>query len=151
MAARTVLPELARDSHLVTRMTSDYCVHFFAETPTVTRKEVWKRTKRIGAGGFGTVWLEKCIEGQESGNDKYRAVKVLRLPSSAQAQDAIAQCGRELEALAKFSQRKVHDSIFLYIMEAANWRCASIRGALLSPMGGMNTHHPSQYAWNTSH
>ncbi|KAH8161060.1 hypothetical protein CIB48_g7180 [Xylaria polymorpha] len=106
MAARTVLPELARDSHLVTRMTSDYCVHFFAETPTVTRKEVWKRTKRIGAGGFGTVWLEKCIEGQESGNDKYRAVKVLRLPSSAQAQDAIAQCGRELEALAKFSQRK---------------------------------------------
>ncbi|KAI0469097.1 kinase-like domain-containing protein [Xylaria cf. heliscus] len=106
MAATARLPELARDSRLVTRMTPDYCVHFFAETPTVTRKEIWKRTKRIGAGGFGTVWLEKCIEGHEGGNDTLRAVKVLELPSSAQTQEAIAQCGRELEALAKFSQRK---------------------------------------------
>ncbi|KAJ2981225.1 hypothetical protein NUW58_g6740 [Xylaria curta] len=35
MATTALLPELARDSCLVTLVTPDYCVHFFAETPTV--------------------------------------------------------------------------------------------------------------------
>lgn len=107
MAATSVLPELARDSQLETLVTSGYCIHIFSETPTVTRKEVWARVKRIGAGGFGTVWLENCINGHQNGNNVYRAVKELQLPSDVPTQEAIAKYRRELEALAKFSQAKV--------------------------------------------
>ncbi|KAF3761598.1 hypothetical protein M406DRAFT_333657 [Cryphonectria parasitica EP155] len=82
------------------------CSYFFADTPTVTRTEKWKRRKRIGAGGFLTVWLESCIEGQENKTDTQRAVKVLQLPSGAPSPRAIAQCGHELNTFAKFSQRK---------------------------------------------
>ncbi|KAL1862615.1 hypothetical protein Daus18300_008412 [Diaporthe australafricana] len=107
MTALAVLPELARDSQLATAVTSDCCMHFFAETPTSTRKEVWKRTKRLGSGGYGTVWLEICVEGQDIDvNNKCRAVKVLQLPTDAPVAEAVSRYGRELEALAKFSQRK---------------------------------------------
>ncbi len=98
------LPELARDSHLVTKPTPGYTIHFFAETPTVTRQEVWKREKRIGEGGSGIVWLETCVRGQEPGKDKLRAVKVIPI---REGQSTVAEFARELEALAKFSQRKV--------------------------------------------
>lgn len=107
MNAPAVLPELARDSQLDTVVTHGFCMHSFKETPLLTRKEVWKRKKRIGSGGFGTVWLETCIEGQDSEDNKYRAVKVLQLPTDSPFSQAISQYGRELEALAKFSQSKV--------------------------------------------
>jgi len=102
--AESRLPELARDSRLVTQRMSEHTVHFFAETPIVTRPEVWKRTRRIGAGGFGTVWLERCVQGHQPGNDVERAVKVIHLSGG---HSTVVAYRRELEALAKFSQRKV--------------------------------------------
>jgi len=102
--SRLRLPELARDSHLETQLMPEHTVHFFTETPTITRQEVWKRTRRIGVGGFGTVWLEKCVRGHQPGNDVARAVKVIHLSGGP---SAVVAYGRELEALAKFSQRKV--------------------------------------------
>ncbi|KAH8896323.1 kinase-like protein, partial [Thozetella sp. PMI_491] len=103
-----LLPELARDSHLDTHVAPEHCIHSFVESPTITRREVWKRTKHIGTGGFGTVWLETCIQGHEKEDGALRAVKVLQLPPGAQVdpQRGIITYGRELEALAKFSHKK---------------------------------------------
>jgi len=107
MAEESALPELVRDTELKTDVTPGYCTHTFHETPSAPRKEVWKRTKQIGAGGFGTVWLETCTKGWGNATDKLRAVKVLQLPSGKDASPNIAQYGRELETLAKFSLPKV--------------------------------------------
>lgn len=102
--AKSHLPELARDSRLETERTSERTVHFFTESPTIVRQEVWKQTQRIGAGGFGTVFLEQCVAGHQPGNHMLRAVKVIHLSGN---QSNVAVYGRELEALTKFSQRKV--------------------------------------------
>ena len=100
--AMSRLPELARDSHLETTRTSEVTEHFFAESPTVVRREVWRQKRRIGWGAFGSVWVEECIAGHRPDNSRERAVKVIHL-SGVHSN----VYGRELEALAKFSQRKV--------------------------------------------
>ncbi|KAK4209361.1 hypothetical protein QBC37DRAFT_450559 [Rhypophila decipiens] len=58
------LPELVRDSELETKFDSGRrTIHFFHDTPTTTRQEVWQREKKpIGRGAFGEVWLEKPEE-----------------------------------------------------------------------------------------
>lgn len=103
------LPELVRDSQLETRFASKgQIVHIFRDTPTTAREEVWKRGKKpIGRGAFGEVWLEKCIKGQEPGGPETRAVKVLRLIPQGEIRLEVSDYSRELEALVKFSQRKV--------------------------------------------
>jgi hypothetical protein len=101
------LPDLVRDSKLETHfLPGDIVetVHTYHEPdPTsqrrlVSRSEHWQRQRRIGGGGFGSVWLEKCTEGHH--DIQVRAIK--RIEISAQV-----DYNRELEAIAKFSHRKV--------------------------------------------
>jgi hypothetical protein len=67
------------------------------------RQEIWIREKRLGHGGFGVVWLERAHSNNQF-SAGLRAVKELRL---GREDDRRRECIRELEALIKFSQRKV--------------------------------------------
>jgi hypothetical protein len=105
------LLDLVRDSELETHF-SPTCdvetVHTYHErSPTVRGKlvawrEHWQRLKKVGGGGFGSVWLENCTEpGQHE--PKVRAVKQMEINRWSIRLDY----NRELEAIAKFSHRKV--------------------------------------------
>jgi hypothetical protein len=68
----------------------------------IPRKEYWMVERHVGGGGFGSIWLEKCIHGTMNGT--VRAVKKIALgPQGLKDVTYI----RELEAAAKFSQPKV--------------------------------------------
>lgn len=75
----------------------------------MTRSEHWRLQERIGGGGFGTIWLEKCIKGGRPsvlGQDgSVRAVKQIDLDTRLGPVDY----HRELEAIAKFSHPHVGD------------------------------------------
>lgn len=105
------LPDLVRDSKLETHFLPDSSVetvHTYLESdPTsqqrlVTRSEHWKRQKKIGGGGFGSVWLEKCTKGGRRGIE-VRAIKQIEIDRRS----ARIDYNRELEAIAKFSHWKV--------------------------------------------
>ncbi|KAI4215457.1 MAG: hypothetical protein LQ351_001926 [Letrouitia transgressa] len=104
--ATTPVPDLVRLSKLDTHFHSDpeYILHveYVAESNTRQRKvrkeEKWKRERRLGRGGFGTVWSEKCIQGDRKG--ELRAVKEIPKHESYDYY-------RELEAVALFSHTKV--------------------------------------------
>jgi hypothetical protein len=104
------LPDLVRDSRLDTTfdLNSRTVCHVSFITNLASRQrrvktEVrWKRSKRIGAGGFGSIWLERCVEGGSLG--QLRAVKeIAKQPDATHAVDYT----RELEAIAKFSHERV--------------------------------------------
>jgi hypothetical protein len=115
------ISDLIRDSRLETRFLLDSAVetvHTFRESdPTsgqrlVIRLEHWQRQKRIGKGGYGSVWLEKRIKGGRSGvtdhDSPVRAVKQIDLDTRFEPIDY----NRELEAIAKFS----HSRVSLYML-----------------------------------
>ncbi|GMG54267.1 unnamed protein product [Aspergillus oryzae var. brunneus] len=65
------------------------------------KEQKWIRERRLGRGTFADVWLYKC---DEDVGTKFQAVKVIpRLSHSTKAIDYT----RELEAMFKFSHRKV--------------------------------------------
>ncbi|KAJ5213670.1 hypothetical protein N7449_000839 [Penicillium cf. viridicatum] len=64
--------------------------------------EIWKRGKILGAGTFGTVWIEKCVPSE--GPARVRAVKMIKKSSDPSEQ---IYCDQELEAMAKFSRPRV--------------------------------------------
>lgn len=93
------IPDLVRDSKLETRFPQESAtevleaIHTFQESdPTsgrrlVTRSEHWKRERRIGGGGSGSIWLERCIESSGIGGaaqiDAVRAVKQIKIKYTA--------------------------------------------------------------------
>jgi hypothetical protein len=60
--------------------------------------ERWHRTRELGRGAFGVVWLEACQAGPSSG--QVRAVKGMKKAESP-------LWPRELEAVIKFSHTRV--------------------------------------------
>lgn len=100
--------DLVQDAELQTRFYPEYTVHIYIESgPTVRerailREEHWKRQRFVGGGAHGSVWLERCEKGQRE--VELRAVKeVVKCPHDSRHIDY----GRELEAISKFSNRKV--------------------------------------------
>lgn len=73
------------------------------------RLDVWKKEKSVGCGSYGSVWLHRCLTSEDQA--ELQAVKILgkRLLSSVRI-----DFYKELETIAKFSQKKVH--LFLPIM-----------------------------------
>jgi hypothetical protein len=67
-------------------------------------EERWQRTKVLGRGSFGVVWLEECTSGPSSG--KVRAVKELKKHIGASCISP-ASMARELDAIIKFSHERV--------------------------------------------
>lgn len=102
------IPDLVRDSKLETRFHARYVSHRYLDSGisshqrAVVREEYWKREKYIGGGSYGSVWLERCIKGEQG--HTIRAVK--EIPKSEQSQKPV-NYNRELEAIAKFSHHKV--------------------------------------------
>ncbi|KAJ5778798.1 hypothetical protein N7520_002044 [Penicillium odoratum] len=64
-------------------------------------RETWERGKELGRGGFGSVWLEKCVTDQ--GPARLRAVKKIPKPHNRSQR---IYCDQELQAIAKFSQQR---------------------------------------------
>lgn len=102
--------DLVKEAKLPTKLGPDNtCVHTFLESIAASgrrprrreREEIWKKKRHLGIGIFGTVWLEECVS---DGGNKLRAVKEVR--KYAPGLRAV-DYGRELEAIAKFSQQRV--------------------------------------------
>lgn len=108
--------DLIRDSKLETHFLPGETVHTFQESDSisgrrlVTRSEHWRRQRRIGGGGFGSVWLETRTKGgsprlaQDVGT--VRAVKQIDMDTRLGSID-YKLYDRELEAIAKFSHSRV--------------------------------------------
>jgi hypothetical protein len=97
--------DLVLDSRLDTRFHERYVYHVYHESDVakgqraVQRREFWQRQRLLGSGGFGSVWLEQCVKGEQQGS--MRAVKEIQRPRNQ------FECNRELEAIAKFSHARV--------------------------------------------
>jgi hypothetical protein len=88
--------------------TFDPKVNAFVQTTTdddgITQVEHWRRQniRPLGRGAYGAVFLEHCIEGHPE--VQLRAVKQIeKHPLDSKPID----CHREVEAILRFSQRKV--------------------------------------------
>jgi len=100
------IPDLVHLSRLEVRLSSDshdirQTISIHGSSPArrkVREQQLWRREEQLGKGGFGTVYLEKCLEGSQTG--VVRAVKELR----KMAND---NYNRELEAAALFSHPRV--------------------------------------------
>jgi hypothetical protein len=111
------LPDLVRDSKLETQPgTHGDTIHIFRDPSRqrrTTERERWRYKSLIGHGGGGVVWLqEKVTKRSTSASVETRAVKAIKVdephePKSTHQLSIAEQYVRELEALAKFSQRKV--------------------------------------------
>jgi serine/threonine protein kinase len=98
----TELSEIIDDFRLETQFSDDCLYHVYNECDPATgrrvvkRREYWRRTRHLGSGGFGSVWLEECVDGLQKGQK--RAVKDIQCPRGR------VNYTRELEALARFSK-----------------------------------------------
>ena len=98
------MSDLVKLHKLDTQFDSNYTRHFRyvrssgADRKRIWKEERWKRQRRVGRGGYGTVWLEECIYGDPKG--QLRAVKEI-------AKHESGDFNRELEAIALFSQDEV--------------------------------------------
>ena len=102
----THLPDLVRDSRLVTEVKDGITKHSyrFSDPENNTRLRTahvcWQRERKIGEGGFGSVHIERRINGSKLKQPKVRAVKRIR---HAKHQNFVD----ELVAAAKFSHIQV--------------------------------------------
>ncbi|KAJ0414797.1 hypothetical protein BJY00DRAFT_294472 [Aspergillus carlsbadensis] len=104
------LPDLVADSRLVVEIHETHTDYFNIRTdasgsgrPSMRRnwkKETWTRTKRLGGGATGDVWLEEC-RADVDGNELQRQLQAVKVVSKSVDFDVYA----ELETIAKFSQR----------------------------------------------
>lgn len=93
----------------------EYVRHqYYGWRGTALEEYDWRRTHRpIGQGGFGAVYRLECVRGRSQG--EIRAVKVLAKPNTAHVRSI--DYGRELEAIAKFSQPR-YDK---YFVQSPGW------------------------------
>lgn len=106
------LTELIQDFKLETRFEGDQIEHIYDECDKISGKRVakrherWERVRLIGYGGFGAVWLEKCVAGEQ--------ISSLRATKDIRCLNGRVDYARELEALSKFSKAS-----------SARWFCQS--------------------------
>ncbi|VUC34836.1 unnamed protein product [Clonostachys rosea] len=109
--SRAATSDLVRDSKLETVISNNGALvqHITYESSPrmrqrrLRKEQTWKRVREIGGGGFGCVWLEERLDGDNGGS--FRAVKEISKIQSKGQQLSI-NYNRELEAIAKFSHSK---------------------------------------------
>jgi len=100
------LPDLVTDTELTTSIEKECTIHVLDEfegRKRVQLKQKWRRSKYLGRGAYGSVWLEECVDG-EPHDAPLRAVKQIRKFGHGNKQ---IDYHRELEAIMKFSNRRV--------------------------------------------
>jgi hypothetical protein len=105
------IPDLVRDAKLDTRFDDGFTKHVYFESGLerkTRREEHWKRRNPIGRGSYGRVWLEQCVVGRR--DVEFRAVK--EIPKLQQSSKPIDYT-REIEAIAKFSHRRVWSHVLV--------------------------------------
>jgi hypothetical protein len=107
------LPELVRDTRLNTIVQGKTTIHRrIVRRRGAPQEESWIRydDSILGHGGGGLVWLEHKVAQREEEPNERRAVKAIRVPGGSPISEGL-HCVRELEALAKFSQERVRDTV----------------------------------------
>ncbi|CAI7606307.1 unnamed protein product [Penicillium bialowiezense] len=102
--------DLVHDSRLSTRFVAGNTIHTYLESTTVfnrrarrqKRVETWVRSKELGRGSFGIVWLERCPR-----DNSLRAVKEI---TKKKIRENVYH--RELEAIIKFSHHR-YEGLFV--------------------------------------
>lgn len=112
------LPELVRDLMLPVTTDRDLTIH---PQPfprrNKPREHIWARSRNLGRGGYGEVWLEQKVEGDDD-LPQLRAVKSIRMLKEETIFELNGgRCVRELEALAKFSQ----DTYQQFFVKSYGW------------------------------
>lgn len=113
--------DLVQDSRLETKFQSDgvcntYTISNAESGQRLVKKEVkWIQGEKLGQGGFGSVWLQKCVSGEDEG--RHRAVKEIVKAGSAGRGEI--DYYRELEAIAKFSNARVCLFLSIFIVRRA--------------------------------
>lgn len=102
------LPDLVHDTRLNTSFKDNTTIHYYDESDdendarSTWRSEHWEQTNHLGHGSYGDVWLQQCVSGKR-GYER-RAVKIIPRLRLKDKKDSYMA---ELEAIAKFSQRRV--------------------------------------------
>lgn len=105
----TGIPELVRDTKLPASILGRTTIHPRSSgNPPSLLEERWTRLDDniLGHGGSGLVWRERKETAREGEEEKWRAVKAIRI-SGNQGTSGSQRYWRELEALAKFSKQRV--------------------------------------------
>ncbi|KAJ5607563.1 hypothetical protein N7537_004182 [Penicillium hordei] len=107
----SALTDLVTDTKFRVEFKSDLVYRFTFQSSDSRRrivrreekKEVWKEEKPVGSGSYGSIWAHKCLTSEDQG--ELQAVK--KISRKSLSSDGI-DFFKELEAIAKFSQRKYH-------------------------------------------
>lgn len=147
------ISDLVRDSKLETMLSNNGVIvrHVpYVSNPRmrqrkIKREETWKRSRELGTGTFGRVWLEERLDGDGAG--KLRAVKEIAksLPQNVNRE---IDYNRELEAIAEFSHSKVCKACYFSFCSTAEIVLYSTSTASYNRLDGMRATPPSSLAWN---
>ncbi|KAI1321923.1 hypothetical protein F5Y16DRAFT_63478 [Xylariaceae sp. FL0255] len=101
------LSDIVRDAQLGTKFEGDLTIHLHDESddeqnvPSMQRSENWQPMGRLARGGYGDVWLQRCVPGARKQRD-LRTVKIVprsglgsKRDNDAYALDAIATLSRK--------------------------------------------------------
>lgn len=135
--------DLVHDSRLSTRFVAGNTIHTYLESTTVLnrrarrqkRVETWVRSKELGRGSFGIVWLERCPR-----DNNLRAVKEI-----AKKKIRKNAYHRELEAMIKFSHHRVCRCLH---SEDLKLIAFSMTACLFNHLVGMTTRTRCSLPWS---
>ncbi|CAI7579407.1 unnamed protein product [Penicillium pancosmium] len=110
------LSDLVLDTQIRVEFDSQVVFRFTFESSRVPgkyvrrqeRRQAWKEDRFLGGGSFGDVYLHKCSSSENE--TQLQAVKTIDKARMAKQK---IDFYKEIEAIAKFSQRKYHDLPFV--------------------------------------
>lgn len=145
-----LLSDLVVDTRLDAVVSASHTIQArYVSNPAIGQRrtrleENWHRTKELGRGTFGVVWLETCVAGPSL--SQLRAVKEIRKDGD------VSTFYRELDAVARFSQERVRipSNPLLELPDHFISRITSTVTILFARSAGTKAAMLSLSRWNTS-